>query len=538
MFEFSAKLATCIVMTCLLYTATFKSLGVLQQSGYQNKAFWRWLKRKDNLYFNRLFAWSVASLFAGALVAVSVSLLGKEVSLVGFVSTCFLFSFFFCLVDKKHALKVPVCVTKRLERLALSYIFVTAVAVFVLLSLLGVMEKWIGNEIYSLFALAPLSLSPMLTPWFLALGNALISPFEKRNTARHINRAKRTLDTCKAVRIGIVGSYGKTSVKNILASILSSKYSVVFTPESYNTPVGVAKTINCLNAQGAEIFIAEMGARRVGDIAELCELVTPDYAIFTGVCRQHMETFKTEENLLQAKCEIIRGAKTRVVCGAELKEKIATCPSLTDEDRAKCVYLDKGNIHSLELLATSTRFRLTLSNESIDVKTSLLGEGNVENIAIAVMLAFDLGMTKEEILLGLEKVKPIPHRLQLIESNGAYILDDAYNCSEKSAKSALDALCRFDGRRLVVTPGIVEGGVLEETINTNLGELLATANPDRIMLVGERFAQYIKNGYLNAGGVEEKIGVYCSLEIVKQILVTELQRGDAVLFLNDLPDVY
>lgn len=538
MFEFSGKFATCIVTTCLLYTATFKSLGILQQSGYQNKNFFRWLKRKENLYFNRLAVWSVLSLFLGSLVAVSVSLLGKEVSLVAYVSVSFLFAFFFCIVDKNHALKVPVNVTKRLQRLALSYIFVTAVSLYALISLLGIIDALIANEVYSLFAIAPLAFAPTLSPLFLTLANALISPFEKRNNARYVQNAKSALERCKAVRIGVAGSYGKTSVKNILASILSSKYSVIATPESYNTPVGVAKTVNDVNVQDAEIFIAEMGARKVGDIAELCELVKPDYAIFTGVCRQHIQSFETEENLLKAKCEIIKGTKNRVICGAELATKIPACPSLTDEEKEKCLYLDKEKILSIELKATETKFRLDVGGEVIEVKTCLLGEGSAENIALAILLAIELGMTKEEIELGLEKVKPIPHRLELIESNGVYVLDDAYNCSERSAKEGIDALSRFQGRRLVVTPGIVEGGVLEEEINAKLGELLAKAELDYVMLVGERFAQAIKKGYLSAGGKEAKMGVYPSLEKVKEVLEVELQTGDAVLFLNDLPDVY
>ncbi len=538
MFNFGGKFATCIVTTCLLYTATFKSLGILQQCGYQNKAFWTWLKRKENLYFNRLLIWSVISLFLSALVAVSVSLAGVEVSLVAYVSTCFLVSFSFCIADRKSVLKVPVNVTKRLERLAIFYIFITAVAIYVIISLLGVLESWIGNEVYSLFSIAPLSFMPILSPVFLSLANALLSPLEKRNTARHVKRARLALDRCEAVRIGVVGSYGKTSVKNILSSILSAKYSVIATPQSYNTPVGIAKTVNGLNVQDAQVFIAEMGARKLGDVAELCELVKPDYAIFTGVCRQHMQTFKTEENLLKAKCEIIKGTKNLVVCGDELKAKISACPSLTEEDRAKCKYLDKQKISSVELGARSTKFRLELAGESIDVETTLLGEACVENIALAVILAYELGMSKGEILQGLAQVQPIPHRLQLIESNGAYILDDAYNCSERSAKEAINALSRFEGRKFVVTPGIVECGVLEEQINARLGELLAKAQPDRIMLVGETLVQAVRNGYLQAGGEADKIGVYCSLENVKEILKIELQAGDAVLFLNDLPDVY
>ena len=177
MFDISGKLATCIVTACLFYVATFKSLGVLQQLGYRNKSFLAWLKRKENLYFNRLAIWSVLSFLAGALLSVGVSLLGKETSLVACVSVCFLFSIFFWIADKSHALKVPIKVTNRLQRLALSYIFVTATAVYLLLCVLGAVDRWVGSEIYSLFAIAPLAFAPTLTPMFLMIGNSLLSPF-------------------------------------------------------------------------------------------------------------------------------------------------------------------------------------------------------------------------------------------------------------------------------------------------------------------------------------------------------------------------
>jgi UDP-N-acetylmuramoyl-tripeptide--D-alanyl-D-alanine ligase len=147
-------------------------------------------------------------------------------------------------------------------------------------------------------------------------------------------------------------------------------------------------------------------------------------------------------------------------------------------------------------------------------------------------------MTKDEILRGIEKVRQIPHRLQLIESGGAYILDDAYNCSERSAEEGIEALFRFHGKHFIVTPGIVEGGEVEEELNAKLGELLAKVQPDFIMLIGEKRAQSIIKGYVLAGGDEEKLGVYCALDSVKTVLQTKLGEGDAVLFLNDLPDVY
>ena len=379
-----------------------------------------------------------------------------------------------------------------------------------------------------------------MRPFFLLFANKLLSPLEKANNRRHVERARQVLDKSNAVRIGIVGSYGKTSVKNILHSILSVKYSVISTPESYNTPAGVAKTVNCLNVPETEIFIAEMGARRMGDVAELCELVKPDYAIFVGVCAQHMETFKTEENLIKAKCEIIKGVKNTVVCGEKLKEKITGLREdvLSEADKKKCVYAC-GAIENLVLEKDSTSFTLCLaSGEKLQVQTAMLGSAAAENIALAVLLAEKLGLTKDEILQGVEKIRPVPHRLNLIETDGVYILDDAYNCSEQSAREAIAALQRFENKKIVVTPGIIEGGILEEKINGELGEALAKATLDEVILVGETLIGAVKKGYLSAGGDESKLKTVPTLEKAKALLSESLGEGDAVLFLNDLPDAY
>ena len=139
---------------------------------------------------------------------------------------------------------------------------------------------------------------------------------------------------------------------------------------------------------------------------------------------------------------------------------------------------------------------------------------------------------------GLEKLKPIPHRLQLIETNGIYVLDDGYNCSPKSAQEAIEALKRFGGRKCIVTPGIIECGVLEEKINGALGAEIAKAGFDKVIFVGETLVGVVKRGYDEAGGNVEKCAKARTLDEARKLLSTWLVPGDAVLFLNDLPDVY
>ncbi len=541
MVEIGTKIAACIVLTCLFHIATFKTFGILQQCGYHNNAFLRWMKRKDNLFYNRLGVWTLSSLLACVFISLCFSLLGVETAIFcGFV--CYLgFAFFYCIADRKYALKVPVNVTGRIRRLSVAYILLTACVCYVVIALLDFLRVLIDNEVYSLFSFAPACLLPLLLPFLLLAANKILSPLEKARNKKFVERAGQVLDNASALKIGVVGSYGKTSVKNILSSILSVKYSVIATPESYNTPAGVAKTVNCLDVTKCEIFIAEMGARRVGDVAELCRLVKPDYAVFTGVCAQHIETFKTEENLLKAKCEIVKGTKNTVVCGAKLQEKIAAIDEefLSGEEKGKCFFVGDASIENVELKKDGATFTLRFENgESVFAETPLLGKGAVENVALAATLAFKLGMTAEEISEGIKKIKQIPHRLQLIESGGVHILDDAYNCSEESAQEAIAALKRFDGGKIAVTPGIVEAGILEEKINAELGAKLAKADLDMVVLVGETLVGVVKKGYLAAGGSAEKLTVVPTLEKAKEMLGEYLKEGDAVLFLNDLPDVY
>jgi UDP-N-acetylmuramoyl-tripeptide--D-alanyl-D-alanine ligase len=190
----------------------------------------------------------------------------------------------------------------------------------------------------------------------------------------------------------------------------------------------------------------------------------------------------------------------------------------------------------VELFATGTGFDFTVDGTTYHAKTKLLGRAAVENIMLAITLCVQMGMTGEEIARGVEKLDYIPHRLQLIESAGAYILDDGYNASETSAKEAVAALKRFDGEKIVVTPGIVETGVLEEEINGKLGELLVGL--DMVILVGDTLVGAVKNGYISAGGDVEKLQIVPTLDGAKEILRERLVAGGCVLFLNDLPDVY
>ena len=526
--EVLARIAACLVCTTLFCIGTWQSLGAMQQGGYQNGKFMRWLRNKDNLLFNRLWVWALCLALSSAVTALCFSFLGTvgglAVSAIPFLGL----SLFFVWADRKYALKVPVKNTPRCKRLFVAYYFITAVFSYIFIAVLAFLAKWNGSGIYAVIAYVPFAATPVFLPILLCAANGVMCVFEKAHNEKFIKRAGQVLNQTEIIRVAVVGSYGKTSVKHILATVLAEKYSVAYTPASYNTPLGIALTVNNPLFAGKQVFIAEMGARKAGDIQQLCDMVKPNFAIFTGVCPQHVETFGSLENVWQEKSKIFQtGAK--VVCAESLQERVGDTP---------CILAKRENIKNINLQATKTSFTLTLDGQDIQVETTLLGEAAIENILLAATLAYEMGLSVQEIASGLSKVQPIPHRLQLIQSGSAYILDDGYNANVRGAGEALKALCRFSGRRCVVTPVLVECGILQAELNGRLGEMIANAKVDKVILVGETLVGAVKNGYIKAGGNAETCATVKTLTDAQALLQTWIGAGDCVLFLNDLPDVY
>lgn len=523
------RMIASVLTAFLLCFGTRAAIGATQQSGYKTAPFFRWLKRKDNLFFNRLAVLALCLALASTVTSLCFSFLGVTGGLlcasVPFFALCFAFAW----ATEKYALKVPLKRTGRTNRLFVGYLVLTAAIGFGILEFLGWLKGVNGADKYGLISYLPFAVLPMLLPLILAAANGILGVFENARNKKFVKRAGQVLDECKITRIGVVGSFGKTSVKNVLKTLLSEKYSVVETPESFNTPIGIAKTVFSDGFSGKQIFIAEMGARKAGDIAALCRMVKPDYAVFTGVCEQHIGTFKSLENVWAEKSEILKCGAKKVVCGEGLRAYIG-------KETEGVSFA--GEVENLSLRATETAFTLTVGGGKIAVKTSLLGEGAAENIALCVKLCEELGLTAEEIARGIEKIQPVPHRLQLLENGGAYILDDGYNCNPRGADMAIDALSRFGGGKCIVTPGIIECGILEEKINNALGEKIAKAGLDKVILVGDTLVGAVKEGYLAGGGDAEKLVSVKTLDGAKSVLKDWLKAGDAVLFLNDLPDVY
>ena len=382
---------------------------------------------------------------------------------------------------------------------------------------------------------------PALEAIWLAVSAKAAEPVEKKIAGQFVRDAKDRLDRMpNLIKIGITGSYGKTSTKFLLRDILSVRWQVLATPGSFNTTMGVTRVIREMLTPSCEVFIAEMGARHVGDIRELVDLVRPQIGMITSIGPQHLETFGSVERVASTKNELIEGLPADGI--AVFAKDGAHCEALYQKCTIRNKYMPGMLLDAddIEVGPWGTRFLLKdlASGEQQRCSTKLLGEHSIENLLLACTAAKALGMTLEEIAQGIARCKPVEHRLQLIDTGyGITIIDDAFNSNPVGAKAAVDVLAAFPGRRIIVTPGMVELGQDEERYNEAFGQQIASG-ADCAILVGEKHTQPIARGLREAGFDEASLFIVKNLEEAEQKLREILQSGDVVLYENDLPDNY
>ncbi len=370
----------------------------------------------------------------------------------------------------------------------------------------------------------------LFAPFTALLAGFINAPTEKLIARRYIRRAKRKLAAVAPVVIGITGSYGKTTAKNLLRGMLDGK-SVIATPGSYNTPMGICLTVNN-DLNNEEYLIAELGARYSGDIKELCGIVSPKVGIITAIGDMHLETLKNRAGVADAKYALAKALPEDGLL--VLNGYNAECAPLPDRDAPckKTVVGGDGDISykDLKIDARGTSFTLVIDGDEHSVNTKLLGAHIAELTCVCAAAARYCGADAEHIVAAVEAAKPVEHRLQLLDGG---VIDDAYNSNPVGAKNALDVLACFAEKKVIITPGFVELGSIEKQCNTELGKHIA-AVCDYAYLVGSR-AEDIKAGAIAAGMNENNISCFASRDEAVEGL-KEISGERIVLFENDLPD--
>lgn len=507
-------------------------IHMFQQNSYKPTEYREWMQVKSNI--GRLLGKTLY-----ALISLPLLFLGGRGCLI---AAC-LMNAMTILVNKPRHAKKPLVYTPRVKRMLATTAVLFAIAAFAaaVITAFGFADGFSGGMAGKICAFV-LDVLFVLIPLLVLLVNRLNHPVEQRINQGYINDAARILREMPDLTvIGVTGSYGKTSVKYFLSRLLSTQFSVLHTPGNYNTTLGVVRTIREQMKSFHEIFICEMGAREVGDIKEICDLVHPRYGIITSVGPQHLQSFHSMENIIHTKFELADAvpADGKVflnydndyIRGHETKKNIVSYGTRKGEvDYAA---------YDISVSREGSFFKMKdRDGREFRFHTKLVGNHNVQNIAGAVAVANTLGIPMEKLLYPVKQLESVPHRLQLLKQGNRTVLDDAYNSNKSGFKAALDTLAMFEDLRILVTPGMVELGDRQYEENKEIG-IYAHDKCDYAVLVGSEQTKPIQDGLMESGFPGQHMIVVDSIEEAFQMVnAISDERQKVILIENDLPDNY
>ena len=384
--------------------------------------------------------------------------------------------------SKLEQTKKPLVFTKRVKRLLIT----TFILYLIPIVIFSIIFKESNLYIYYLI----IGLLIYINYYVVYLANIINKPIEKLINDNFKKKAIKKLENMNNLKvIGITGSYGKTSSKNILNDILNVKYNSLPTPKNFNTPVGLIITINNYLDKFTDLFIAEMGAFKQGEIKELCDLVHPTYGILTTIGTAHLDSFGSRENIQKGKFELIESLPPDGLAILNMDDEYQVSYKIKNNVKVLWVGIENENadLYASNIKASKDGMSFDIYFKKENIKhtfnTILLGNSNVYNILEAVAFSrYVMNMSFEEIKLGVKRIKPITHRLEIKNMGDRTIIDDAYNSNPIGSKMALDVLKLMDGLKVVVTPGMIELGDEQYNLNKKFGEYISEV-ADYVILV-------------------------------------------------------
>lgn len=514
----AAVFAVCFTLSII------DSMHFFQLNSYRFDTHTKWMKENFSRYLSHM-------MLAVLMLIVALLTMNIDIKAILFIV---LFAIG-CLIEKPKKAKKPLVYTARVKRMLVTTAVIVVAAAAVSNPLCFVNER--QSIVLTVYACLYL-----ISPAMVLLSNFINKPIELSINRGYTNDAKRILAQCPDLTIiGVTGSYGKTSVKYYLNTLLRAKYNVLMTPESYNTPMGVVKTIRGSLKATHEIFICEMGAKWVGDIKELCDIVYPRHGIITSIGPQHLESFKTLDAVKNTKFELADALPQNGMLflngdDENIKDHGTNRPAFTYSIGGDADY----TAFDIAVSDRGTTFSVKAPNgEEEKYTTRLIGRHNVLNIVGAIAVCHKLGISLAELKGQVRKLEGVPHRLELSEKNGVTIIDDAYNSNPSGTKAALEALSLFDGFKILVTPGMVELGEKQDELNREFGRNAANVC-DYVVLVGQKQAVPIKAGLLDEKYDENKIFVANTInEALAHVYALHSGGKKKIILLeNDLPDNY
>ncbi len=512
-----------IVTLISIVMPTKRALHMFQQNRYEATRYTMWLQDQVKT--------SKKSIIIGLLVFIVSFFLGVFVN--SFMSGLFILFYSLTIIEKelKSDYIKPLVYTARVIRqiliMVLLYLVIVAVAYF-----LGF------TAMMYLMLLSPFIAYILIYPMHV-ITYPIEATFRRlfKNSAKSILKSNRDL-----IVVGITGSYGKTSSKNILNEILSEQFYTLATPASFNTPMGITITIREQLKSTHEAFIVEMGADKVGDIVELSEFVEPKYALITSIGPQHLSTFKKLDNIIKEKMSLAEKLPSDGVAILNKDNVYINDYVMNNKDVKTVSYgIMNPNVDyqavDIKYSINGSHFTVKHHNEMYEFNTRLLGEHNVLNILSGIALGRELGITWEKLQIAVSNVKFIEHRLELKTINNRSFIDNAFNSNPEGANMSLKVLSMMPKTRYIVTPGMIDLGPIQDDENYKFGYNMKD-RVDVAILVGKNQTKPIYKGLLDSGFIEENIIVF---DTVKEALAYVYQVStidDIILLENDLPDAF
>lgn len=513
-----------VVWVIYLLFRTKKAVHMLQLNSYFNKRLIRWMKENPP---------KVVSI--------------KDISIVFLAIVFMLFDWYLAILavliivivtHREKPEKKKLVITARVKRLM-------GTIALIYVAILAVNLHFAWHEGTYKIGTVVMVLVTLLVYGIVLLANLINRPIENGIKERYYKDAKNRITSSRqTTTVGITGSFGKTSTKFALDTILSTHLNTLKTPNSYNTKIGVTITIRNSLKPYHDVFIAEMGAKEPGNIQEICELVGHKYAILTAIGEQHLETFKSLDNIKKTKFEIVETLPADGV--AFLNGDDENIMSYTPQNNCRKVYFGIDN-NDADFVATNiqfhhkgTTFHVKNNDGSLDAdfETKLLGKHNVYNILAAISVAWEMKVPLSKIQQGVKKIQAVPHRMEIKKGFGNLtVIDDSFNSNPTGSKMALEVLSSMDGYKVLVTPGMVELGDKQYEYNKAFGTYAADA-ADYVILVGEKQTKPIQDGLKEKEYPEQQLFIAKDLNHAIEQIKT-MNRSDAIILLeNDLPDTY
>ena len=518
------KWVVMIAMAFAMVVPTKRALFIFQQNRYETGRYQAWLKenlarlaREDVFYITSSVVLAAAGLFVP----------GLPVQIITAVMLVFTGLMSWFIEKHTHYIK-PLVYTARVKR---------QIGFIVGLEVLCALVIFLYDLDYLAYA------AGWFLPWLLIWPmDGMTAPIEAGVRAHYLNDAKRILASDPSlIRIGITGSFGKTTTKNIMQAMVSQQYNSLMTPASYNTPMGITRTIREMLKPIHQVFVCEMGADHVGDIRELMEFVNPSIGVVTSIGPQHLNTFGCQENITKEKMNVIEmlpqdgfgvmNYDNPFIRGWNVKNKVATA--------TYGIHYEKVDYRAVDITYTSTgsSFTVVHGKERIRLETKLLGELNILNILSAVAVARYLGISWQTIARAVSAMQQVEHRLELKKINGYRFIDDAFNANPTGSAMALEVLSMMPGARYIVTPGMIDLGEKQEEVNHRFGTLMKD-RVDEVILVGRIQTAPIYAGLMESGFDMEHVKVVDKVSEAFDIVYSTASRQDTILLENDLPDAF